>query len=399
MRALTSVKSTITYALELCLCYSVINYALSKFELHGLPGVRYVEGLFVFLCCAIVLLNANSRQSSVSKLLLVFSLCCIPSLFAFDQYSLSLHNLTALFVPFLAYQIGCSISNQESIYKFKKYMVFIAAMVVILIVVANQYATNPMVLVAERDFTFTIVTLFPFLFLIQNRTVKIILQILAFVVVLISVKRSLILGMAIAIVLYYFFSIYWNKHYGFGTKIWLTLLIAIASVGVFSYMGATQEINEVIEERFVDLGSDGASGRDYIYDTMISKINISSTSQLLFGHGYNAVTMRIFGHPAHNDVLELIYDYGLIAALLWLTFVLSIGYRSIRLIIKGDVEIGGILIAIWAMWIAIFVANCIYVNTSISATFYLFFGLFDRQTINSNRYAISQSASFRRTIQ
>lgn len=362
------------------MCYSIINYALSKLELSGLLGVRYVEAFFVFLCCVHMLLSIKTRQPLVSQLLLMFSLFCIPSLFAFHQYSLSFHNLTTLFIPYLSFQLGSNISKLNGIQTINKFIIFLLAIIVVFLIVARQYAINPAELIIQRDYTFAIVALFPFLFLIKNQTLKIILQILAFIVVLISGKRSLILGMGVALLLHYIFSIYWNKKYGFGTKISLTLLIAVVCMGVFNYLEKAQEINDVLE-RFVNLSEDGGSGRDYIYDSILNSINASSTSQLLFGHGYNAVTLRIFGHPAHNDILELIYDHGYVATLIWFIIVILIGYRAIRLIIMGDVEIGGIMVAIWVMWLMIFITNCIYVNTLISATFYLFFGLFYQQTI------------------
>ena len=383
MKGLTTYKNIVIYAIELCLCYSVVNYALSKLELSGLPGVRYVDLLFLFLCCVIILLNVNKHQSSASKLLLSFAICCIPSLFAFDQYSLSFHNLTTLFIPFLSYQVGSIISQQEGINKSRKYITFIVALVIVLVIAANQYTVNPMTIVAGRDFAFALIVLSSFLFLIKNRVLKIVLQILTLLVILISIKRSLILGLVLALVLYYFISIYWNKNYKLGTKMWLTLLIVILGYGVFTYMGTVQDINDTIEERFTNMSEDGGSGRDYIYETIIDKIEASSTSQLLFGHGYNAVTTKIFEHPAHNDVLEIMYDHGLIAVLIWLTFVLIIGYKAVRLIIKGEIEQGSIIISIWVMWVMTFFTNCIYVNSSLSAAFYLFFGLFDYQTINT----------------
>ena len=398
MKGLTTYKNIVIYAIELCLCYSVVNYALSKLELSGLPGVRYVELLFLFLCCVIIPFIINKHQSSLSKLLLSFAICCIPSLFASDQYSLSFYNLTTLFVPFLSYQVGSAISQQEGINKSRKYIIFIVAIVIVLVIAANQYIVNPMTLVVGRDFAFALVVLSSFLFLIKNQVLKIVLQILTLLVIFISIKRSLILGMVLALILYYFISIYWNKKYKLGTKMWLTLLIVILGFGAFAYIGTVQDINDSIEERFMNMSEDGGSGRDYIYEVIIDKIDASPTSQLLFGHGYNAVATKIFEHPAHNDVLEIMYDHGLIAVLIWIAFVIIIGYKAVRLIVKGEIELGSIIISIWVMWIMTFFTNCIHVNTSLSATFYLFFGLFDRQ-IHTNRYAISQSASFRRTIQ
>lgn len=70
---------------------------------------------------------------------------------------------------------------------------------------------------------------------------------------------------------------------------------------------------ENITSRFRDLKSDGGSGRIEIYTSVIKAYLSNNMSGLLFGNGVESTKLVTKGLTAHNDLLEILYDYGLVS--------------------------------------------------------------------------------------
>lgn len=105
--------------------------------------------------------------------------------------------------------------------------------------------------------------------------------------------------------------------------IMLTLFSALIVYNVYGYLSARVEIN--IFNRLETLSEDGGSGRDLIYKSVISKIKGFSLWECIIGHGYNGVFLTSdIGTSAHNDFLEIIYDYGFTGIAIYLAMILRI---------------------------------------------------------------------------
>jgi len=87
--------------------------------------------------------------------------------------------------------------------------------------------------------------------------------------------------------------------------------------------------------RFLNLSNDGGSGRNHIYATVWKSIKSLDIGSLFIGNGFNGVAKdkivmlidsNIFGFEytsAHNDFLEIIYDYGVIGLILYVVFLIQ----------------------------------------------------------------------------
>lgn len=62
----------------------------------------------------------------------------------------------------------------------------------------------------------------------------------------------------------------------------------------------------------------GGSGRFELWGKAIGLIGSSSISQIFLGHGHNSL-IRVLGFSAHNDFIEVFYDYGLIMLVLYIS--------------------------------------------------------------------------------
>ncbi len=107
--------------------------------------------------------------------------------------------------------------------------------------------------------------------------------------------------------------------------------------GLFVYIGTSDEANVV--ERFESSESDEGSGRFDVWSHTWSMIENSDFLPLVAGHGYNKVEEdSLLGLSAHNDLLEITYDYGLVGLALYLAACLSLVGFVLRLIKRKSAQ-------------------------------------------------------------
>ena len=66
-----------------------------------------------------------------------------------------------------------------------------------------------------------------------------------------------------------------------------------------------------------------SNGRDEIYTYIFNREDNASFIQFLIGNGYYGVH-KDFGKHAHNDFLEILYDFGIFALLAYVVFLWQI---------------------------------------------------------------------------
>lgn len=110
----------------------------------------------------------------------------------------------------------------------------------------------------------------------------------------------------------------------------LLMIVCIALVYVSEYISKFYDIS--ILDRMMSIQEDGGSGRVVTYELVWETIKNSDLIKLLFGHGYNAVFIdRISVSSAHNDFLEVLYDYGAIGFILYVSLLFTFIKEAFRL--------------------------------------------------------------------
>jgi O-antigen ligase len=119
-----------------------------------------------------------------------------------------------------------------------------------------------------------------------------------------------------------FWAIYGFKFLFSKGKKRLAIIMSVVFLGI-AY-GAIKVVDNIsdggLSSRTVDYEKeDITNGREYIYTITWEMIVKSTNTQLILGHGHNAVRRDSpLEISAHNDYLEIIYDYGIIALILYL---------------------------------------------------------------------------------
>lgn len=147
-----------------------------------------------------------------------------------------------------------------------------------------------------------------------------------------SEKRNGTLALIFSLLVYFIIDLYMNKDLkGFSkTILRISIITAIVIFG-YNYLSSLFSIN--LLERFETLSSDGGSSRDVIYTGIWNEIKQSDLYHWIIGYGNRGITM-IYGRSssAHNDFLEIMYDYGIFAVLSFAAFYLSMIVTCFKMI-------------------------------------------------------------------
>ena len=103
-------------------------------------------------------------------------------------------------------------------------------------------------------------------------------------------------------------------------RIWAVVVIVVmVGVGMYAYTIADEALGGALNERVNREETDEGRNRLGIYKLTLNMITSSPPHKILIGHGHFGVRLDSpLGISAHNDFLEVIYDYGLFAFVLYL---------------------------------------------------------------------------------
>lgn len=151
----------------------------------------------------------------------------------------------------------------------------------------------------------------PFVLLINNKYVRIIFVILIAVVVFSSMKRGGLLAFFLSIFIYFFVEyIIIKENRSIIMRLIYFALVLIFFLYAFFYFD--KQKNSYFLTRVQMINEDEGSGRLPLYREVFNLIENSSYNEVLVGHGENAVLRYTHDFSAHNDFLEVFFDYGII---------------------------------------------------------------------------------------
>lgn len=168
---------------------------------------------------------------------------------------------------------------------------------------------------------------YPMVMLVDNKMKKTIATILMVLLLLFSLKRGGIIAVGLSFSLYILFS---SK-----AKIIVKIIITAIFVGILLFLlpRIDKITNGTLMARYEFTQNEGdENGRKSMYPLVWESVRQSSSMEIVFGHGHNAVVSNnvLQGLSAHNDYLEFLYDYGIIGFFLLLIFHFKLFSITIR---------------------------------------------------------------------
>lgn len=373
-KALSRRSRFLVNAALIILLYALYGVLNAQLELN-LPAFGYRHAMKGFFLCWLVLFLVQKFHSSASfTALKVFTVVtCLSCLINFKTFGDLFDDIVCVCAPLSGFCIGsmvaCSLANNDRI----PIKILFATLVILEGVNIFAFLTDPLALAVHRDAVFCTIFLVPIVAFPRKKLFGLALFIVEVLIILFSIKRSAIIAVTFASAIYLFQILFFDKALSFKKKILIIFVVVPLIVGaVASY--ASNETFDKVMERIENMENDGGSGRDVIYANIVERIANSNDVQLLFGHGYDSVQEK-FSLPAHNDLLEIAHDYGVISIIFWIFVILTIFMMPVKLIHQKKYQIGALLIATIFLWQMVSETNCIFLNSQYSSTIFIMLGL------------------------
>lgn len=202
--------------------------------------------------------------------------------------------------------------------------------------------------------TYLLLLLFP-LFYQEKKSAFVFRFLILTVVVIISGKRGAFLAFTIAALLSYLTNaLFNNKNRSNIFKIAFSMgAMTIIVLGLLSINGS------IMISRLGEMQDDGGSGRDVISEVVWESFLFSNSSEKIWGHGSNSVIGDDLsnGLSAHDDFLEILYDYGIVGLVLLIIMVILVLLQALTSIKKSSPNVQSFLFLFFCVLIICFVSH------------------------------------------
>jgi O-antigen ligase len=242
----------------------------------------------------------------------------------------------------------------SSLIKFFLYLIIINS-ILFIFVFHNQQKNFVYSFFIQLNDVYYVLLLLPWALISKNKLIKNLLTILIFGIVLWSFKRTAILAFVFSLIIYEFM-----VNYCFGRKSWFKKIIYLFCLlfGLFIVFNfVEQKSGGFVSQRIHSAQMDEGSGRLDIYSSVFQRQFESNIFYWVFGHGHDGVRrervhlLRSTSNPvsAHNDWLEVLFDYGLVGLFLYILLHLAIIYKCIKLI-RNKSSLGPAIVSSYALF-------------------------------------------------
>lgn len=208
----------------------------------------------------------------------------------------------------------------------------IAAYIIQISSALRQIDINDADAIAANNLYFFMLCITPFVFMLKNNTLKNVLLLVSVVFCITTVKRSAFIAMALIVVLYAYYLLFMNKQQ-IGTSKYIFLLLFICG-GYYLVSNNLSSATEVIIGRMDSMGEDQGTGRIPLYQDVISNMTYrNDLPAWVVGNGKGSIYAT--GHTnAHNDALQMLYEFGVVGLFLYFWLIILILKRTIYLFKK-----------------------------------------------------------------
>lgn len=282
-------------------------------------GIWVLIQLFLmFVGFVLILKKIKSvyKNPAIVALILYVAFAMLNSLFTIEFTILPIYSYTmipyALCVLMIFFVDG-TYRNIENNVILSVTFYLISAIFVFFMLRSGSYSTQT----GSVSDAYYVLGLLP-LVLVCSKKWSIIPILCAGIVIIISGKRAGLIAFVLMVVSFFLVEVLVSKQYK-SLAVSFVSLVIIAAIGYIAFMAINQNFNVRLLTRFLRISEDGGSGRSERWNAIVTAVNDSSLFNIVFGHGVEAVT-RDFGGYSHNDFLELLYNYGIVAVGFYISF-------------------------------------------------------------------------------
>lgn len=317
---------------------------------------RYAYFMLAITCSAILILFINISRDNNGGSFIWLPACYVLSAFISTVLSgrFPLANIPFRFIE-LFYWVAVMALSYYAVLTLNTPKFHVALVVLAVPVLAYKFyvvrgaesATSDMLLLNP---VFYISFLTPVVLLLSSKVLKTGLLLLIFVVIILSYKRMAILAYGTSILVYFYcLSKTRSNAARSGTIIIILGAVMFAGILVFSFKFLSGAFGLDWSARMSDIVEGGGGGRIGIWWSVFSAW-LSQPVYWLIGHGRGALSSSSLGF-AHNDILEILYDFGLMG----LAFYFLFAVKMIRIFFEmkqfGYRHFGAFAASlVWSFW-------------------------------------------------
>ncbi|MBQ2208865.1 MAG: O-antigen ligase family protein [Prevotella sp.] len=242
----------------------------------------------------------------------------------------------------------------DFIYRLSKCFLVIFIIGFIIYIQGKVYQTHNAAMGIETSSNgiYCLLTVIPWLMFLHNKKLVLLLLSVAFITTVFSNKRAAML-MVLFIMLPSFQHVL-NEVESKWVSRTIAFLFALGFVFV-AYLVGEEFVGGRLIERFNTIESTGGSGRLEIWTRVWKAFGSLHWSEQLMGHGHYTVRSLGVASAAHNDFLDVLYDYGILGLILYVILHIYFLYRMCKLYTKKS----DYFIPYTCMWMIFFVMSMV----------------------------------------
>ena len=207
--------------------------------------------------------------------------------------------------------------------RYDKYTILVTLIFVTVFVITHSFNTRSTLDNEGDNVIFYSLMLLPWITLMNNKYKKVALLALVSFCVISSLKRSSLVILVISLLLIIYYDFFYKTRINKST----ILLIILAVISIYTVYHFASDRFDVISERMAAIEEDGGSGRDLIFEDVYNRFNDKGIQDQILGSGFDAVRVQSkysIALSAHNDFLEVIYDFGIMGFIFYILVHLSL---------------------------------------------------------------------------
>ena len=326
-----TVKKIFAFIGTLLVMGLMIVYLNNAYQLN-LYSTQWMQLGILLIGVCLLIFNYKLNKLMLVAFLLSLSMLIPAVFYSVEKYGfMGLVSKTFLwfFVIIIGYEYG---KSKKTTYN--RYLILGVLLILVYIYCSNTFLDFS---ISNKNYVQTsiyyLICMMPFIFIFSHKKISLFFLSLISLLTLISFKRSaiLVLTMTLFIVLCINIkkiNIKQLLKYGI-------LIITIFGIVIAVYVKIKNwDISDLLDifniwnNRFKESGS-----RESLYSYVLQRQFDSSILEWMFGHGYNSVMDTVLlGLSSHCDYLEILYNYGMVAEILFIYFILILIKKAIRLV-------------------------------------------------------------------
>ncbi len=313
-------KNKMTYVLYMIALFAFFMASVSYWGNIQLQGDRLnaesiglnLASLMALLSGLLIIFVRNKYSKNRIHVICYLWIVIMPLVIYYNKGQISHYILTLLWPVFYEATYLLVLFNKRRIITFRKLFVIIWGVGLFYFILSRlSDLTN------QSNTIYYAFLELPLFLCVRKKKNQVLILILFSVLALLSMKRSCIFAVLGIWTLYSCVLIMKSNGKRKVTGIMIVLFLLL--VGVFSFNQIDVMLGGQISERMNKEETDEGRGRLAIYEVTWLMQQHSSMNEWLLGHGHNGVWHNSpLEISAHNDFMEVLYDYGLIVFILYL---------------------------------------------------------------------------------